>query len=98
MTSGGTEALKGRQLMDADCGDQRDAPQSKLQAWRSFTLGNSKGRLVLVFLLSNLSSQPSHRMERLLHCLHVSVTMASLPWIPLEKEGLERTNPLPGVK
>lgn len=98
MMMGGSEALKGRQLMDANRGDQRDAPQSELQAWRSFTPGNSKGRLVSVFLLSNSSSQASHCMERLLDCLHVSVTTAPLPWTPLEKEGLERTNPLPGVK
>lgn len=98
MMMGGSEALKGRQLIDANRGDQRDAPQSELQAWRSFTLGNSMGRLVSVFLLSNVSSQPSHGMERLLDCLHVSFTMASLPWIPLEKEGLERTNALLGVK
>ena len=32
MMSGGTEALKGRQQMDANRGDQRDAPQSELQA------------------------------------------------------------------
>lgn len=79
--------MKGSQLMDASHGDQRDAPQSKLQTQRSFTLGKSKGPLFLSAQLSetdnnqaacNYRSRP-RALNSPRKCLHSDTQLVNVP-------------------
>lgn len=91
--------MKGSQLRDASHGDQRDAPQSKLQAQRSFTLGKSQGPLFLseqLFETDNNQAACNYRSRpRALNsprkCLHSDTQLVNMPllWDSASKHTLK---------